>query len=152
MHSLETAWVFESPLEPLWDALFEVGRWGGWWPGLERCERLGAGDPWGVGARFGQVWRLAPSEAVALEVQVSEAIAPHLLELHTSRGFGRWTLAEEGGLTLVHHTWAAEGAAAWAPLLRAGAEGLARHLGLCLKEQGSWLRPAGEAGGLPPWY
>lgn len=151
MHSLETAWVFESPLEPLWSALIEVGQWGSWWPGLERCEVLEPADQWGVGARYRQVWRPTPSRRVRLEVRVSEVIAPHLLELHTTRGFSRWVLTEEDGFTLVHHTWVAEDPAACAALLGAGARGLARQLGLCLKEQGSWLRPLSETDGFPPW-
>jgi hypothetical protein len=152
MYSLESTWVFESPLEPLWSALIEVGQWGCWWPGLERCELLEPADPWGVGARYRQVWRLAPSQLVRLEVRVSEVIAPHLLELNTTRGFSRWVLTEEGGFTLVHHTWIAQEPAACKALLCAGAKGLARHLGLCLKERGSWLRPLSETDGLPPWH
>lgn len=130
--TLESTWVFESGLEPLWNALFDLQKWPCWWPAFRSVEALKRGDEYGVGASY----RLDRAQ----EALICEAIEPHLLELHTGQSLARWTLSEEDSLAFVHLTL-------WNPgcleilrpeTLSQGARGLSRHLKARLVEAGSW--------------
>ena len=130
--SLESTWVLEVGPGPIWKALSNIGHWPAWWPAIIGVELLAAGNACGEGASFRVNGKL--------ELRVCEVMEPHLLEFHTDRVLGRWTLSEEEGLSFVHlSVWGYEGGeTAFAEVMSKGAHGLAGHLGVRLVEAGSW--------------
>lgn len=146
MVSLESEWVFESSLEPLWQALSDLPGWPCWWPGLGGVEMLNPGDCYGVGSLYRLVWKVGP-HLQSVEAQVTEVIEPHLLEIHTGGflpGYQSWGLKEEGAYTLVHRTWmgSLEAGGNQKVLMVEAARALSEHLGLRLIECGSWTQAA----------
>jgi uncharacterized protein YndB with AHSA1/START domain len=137
MRTLESTWVLQTPIEPVWAALFAVEAWPTWWPTIGSIERMGDGDRYGVGA----VYRLDG----ALEFRTCEVNEPHLLEFSTKEGLGRWTLYEEEDLTFIHLSlWGYDQLAEFSEVMIAGAVALAMHLQVRLVEAGSWSAPAQE--------
>lgn len=137
MRTLESTWVLQTPLEPVWQALFAVEQWPTWWPITGHIKQIKEGDAYGVGAVYclGEI----------LEFCTCEVNEPHLLEFITSGGLGRWTFHEEENLTLVHLSlWGYDQLPPFSKAMMAGAVGLAKHIGARLVEAGSWSAASEE--------
>jgi len=136
--TLQGIWVFPTTLGAVWAALSDIQNWPLWWPSVGEVETLEAGDACGVGA----VYRLG----AGLELRVCEVRAPELLEVYTDTVLARWILYNDEGYTFVNLSlWGCqESQIAFAQAILAGAEGLARHLGVELAEAGSWSTPTDD--------
>jgi hypothetical protein len=132
VRTLESTWVLQTSLEPAWVRLLDVEGWPSWWSAVGSIEQLKVGDEYGVGTAY----RMNNE----LEFHICEADEPHLLEFHTRQGLARWTLYEDEGFTFIHLSLWGCGYAepTFAMAMAAGAQGLAKHLGVRLVEAGSW--------------
>lgn len=148
-YSFLTTWVFESSLEPVWDAIYDTCAWPEWW------DELVPRGPDGVGGvtRFTFRSRLPydltfDMRSTRVERHVSmEGVASGELA-----GAGTWRFARADHLTVVTYAWDVSTTARWmnvlAPVarpvfgwnhdhvMRAGAHGLARLLGAPLVTAG----------------
>jgi hypothetical protein len=144
-----TAWLLDSPREPVWEAIHDQERWPQWWRGVEEAEELNTGPDGGdVGTVSRLVWKSLLPYRVEFEVTTVRAEPPHLLEGHAVGeldGVGRWRLYEQEGVTAVLYEWNVSTTKPWmnlmAPLLRPafewnhdwvmrrGGEGIAKLLG-----------------------
>jgi len=50
-YALVTEWQLRAPIDRVWDALYDVAAWPGWWKYVRAVEELEKGDAAGVGAR-----------------------------------------------------------------------------------------------------
>ncbi len=130
-HSLESTWVLQAPIGPVWDILSDPLRWLTWWPAIEQIELVKAGQAHGVEA----LYRVNGEELRVCEVRPLER-----LECHTEQVLGRWTLQHEEGITFVHLSiWGyTQPEARFAQAMSLGAFSLSQHLGVRLLEVGSW--------------
>ena len=143
-----TAWVIESPIDPVWDAIYDAERWPEWWPGVECVIELEPGGEQKVGSLSRHRWRSRLPYAVEFESRTTVVERPHLIEgVATGElaGRGTWRLLERDGVTAVLYQWDVATTKQWmnrlAPLLRpafrwnhdavmrGGGEGLARRVG-----------------------
>ena len=150
-YSFLTAWCLESPVEPVFEAIHDMKTWPRWWRGVEDVVELEPGDEDGVGSRSRQTWRSRLPYRIDFEISVVRVERPHLMEgnaVGELTGTGRWRFFEGPTSTAVHYEWDVETTRPWmnavAPLARAvfswnhdvvmrqGAIGLARHLGVRL--------------------
>jgi uncharacterized protein YndB with AHSA1/START domain len=101
-YAFATTWELEAPIDRVWATLADVERWQTWFPAIRRITvvELGGAD------RLDGVLEVAARAALPYElvvrVRVARVEAPHLLELTAVgdlQGSGRWTLAEEEGVT-----------------------------------------------------
>jgi hypothetical protein len=146
-----TLWKLEAPIDRVWSALHDTVSWPTWWRYVLRVVPLEPGAANGEGGRWRLVWHTALFYSLAFEACVVRVQPPHLLDAETHgelKGMGRWRLSESGGVTEARYHWDVSTTKAWmnalAPLLApafrwnhehvmvAGAEGLARHLGVRL--------------------
>ena len=149
--SLLTLWRLEAPIDRVWGALHDTVSWPTWWHYVVRVVPLEPGGASGEGGRWRLVWRTALFYSLAFEACVVRVQPPHLLDAEARgelKGTGRWRLSETGGVTDARYHWDVSTTKPWmnavAPLLApafrwnhervmaAGAEGLARHLGVRL--------------------
>ncbi len=149
--SLLTLWKLEAPIDRVWGVLHDTVSWPTWWHYVVRVVPLDPGMANDEGGRWRLVWRTALFYSLAFEARVVRAQPPYLLDAETRgelRGMGRWRLSETGGVTDARYHWDVSTTKPWmnavAPLLApafrwnhervmaAGAEGLARHLGVRL--------------------
>jgi uncharacterized protein YndB with AHSA1/START domain len=147
-YSFLTAWLLDSPREPVWEAIHDQERWPQWWRGVEAAEELKPGDGNGVGSVSRLVWKSLLPYKVEFEVTTTRLERPHLLEGHAVGeldGVGRWRLFERDGVTAVLYEWNVATTRPWmnllAPVARPafewnhdwvmarGGEGIARLLG-----------------------
>ena len=139
-----STWLLDAPLDDVWAVLHDAARWPRWWDGVEETEVL-AGDLWW------STWRSVLPYSLTFEFEILRREAPYFLEGRASGelvGTGRWRLFEARGQTASTWDWEVETTAAWmnalGPLarpvfawnhdrvMRGGAEGLARELGVAL--------------------
>lgn len=148
---LVSQWHLAAPIDAVWEAIKATERWPSWWRYVQRVDELKAGDADGVGAVRHIAWSSRLPYGVAFEVEVVESRRPRLLSARARgqlEGLGTWELTPDGDTTRVRYTWCVDLGSRWmrvvapvaAPVfrwnhngvMRAGAQGLARHLGVRL--------------------
>jgi uncharacterized protein YndB with AHSA1/START domain len=146
-----TTWLIDSPLEPVWELVYDAERWPGWWPAVESVDELDPGGEHKLGSVSRQVWKSRLPYRVRFESVTTRVVPGRLIEGQASgelRGRGRWRFFEADRVTAVLYEWEVETTRRWmnavAPLLRpafelnhdwamrGGGEGLARRLGVRL--------------------
>ncbi len=150
---LVSQWHLAAPVAAVWEALKATERWPDWWPYVQSVRELHAGDADGLGAIRHIRWSSRLPYGVAFDVEVVELQRHRLLRGRARgqlEGAGVWELTPDGETTRVRYTWCVDLATRWmralAPIaapvfrwnhngvMRAGAKGLARHLGVNLIE------------------
>jgi uncharacterized protein YndB with AHSA1/START domain len=150
-----TTWCLDSPIEPVWDALYESERWPEWWRGVERVRVLEQGDGDRVGELSRYTWKSRLPYTLEFDMRTTRVERPFLVEGTAQgelSGEGRWRLFEARGTTAVTYEWTVETTERWmnllAPLarpvfawnhdvvMRNGGVGLARRLGVRLLAHG----------------
>ena len=150
-YAFATTWVLEASIERVWQALGDVERWREWFPLVRAVRLVEPGDADGAGAVGEITVRGTLPYGLTMRIAVTRVEAPRLLELTSLGdldGWGRWTLAEEAGITTTRFEWRVTTTKAWmnalAPVARpafawnhdvamtAAGRGLARHLGVRL--------------------
>jgi len=145
---LVSDWHLAAPPAAVWRALTEAEAWPAWWRYVREVQPLVAGDADGLGAERRFRWSSRLPYGLQFNVRVVESVRERRLRGRAHgqlEGEGLWELAPAGGGTRVRYTWCVELNKPWmrwlAPLaapvfrwnhngvMRAGAEGLARHLG-----------------------
>jgi uncharacterized protein YndB with AHSA1/START domain len=139
-----TTWLLEAPREVVWDTIYDAARWPEWWRGVERAEV--------VGERFWRSrWRSAFPYSLEFDFEILEVDRPNSLEGRARgdlAGDGAWRIYEGKLGTASTWEWNVETTLAWLNLfgpavkpafawnhhriMRWGAEGLARRLGVRL--------------------
>jgi hypothetical protein len=74
-----TNWRFKAPQEKVWDLIFHSENWPESWKGVERVEKLRAGDANHVGARHRYTWKSKLPYRLIFEMDVSSSIYDRLL-------------------------------------------------------------------------
>jgi hypothetical protein len=146
-----TAWLLESPAEPVFDRIHDAQSWPTWWRGVTHVHDLTPGDEQGVGQVFSVAWRSRLPYDLEFQSHVTRVERPHVMEadaVGALTGTGRWRLYEHSGTTAVLYEWHVATTKAWmnavAPVarpifawnhdwvMRQGGLGLARVLGVRL--------------------
>jgi hypothetical protein len=142
-----TTWCIDAPIERVFEAIDDPGRWPEWWEGVRDAELLEPGGEDGVGRLWRYTWRSRLPYDLTFESRVTRREPPYLLEGHATGelvGIGRWRLFGGQGTAVVYE-WNIRTAREWmnvlAPVarpifawnhdivMRQGAQGLAGHLG-----------------------
>jgi uncharacterized protein YndB with AHSA1/START domain len=150
-YAFATTWVLEAPIDRVWATLGDVERWRTWFPAIRRVTLIEPGGPDGQGGVLEVAARASLPYDLVVRVRASRIEAPRLLELTAVGdldGSGRWTLAEEEGVTTARFEWHVATTKPWmnalAPAARpvfalnhdlamtAAGRGLARTLGVRL--------------------
>lgn len=146
---LQSHWHIGAPVERVWEALKATERWPSWWRYVRSVRIIEPGDTDGLGAVRHIAWSSRLPYGIAFDVEVVEIQRQRLLRGHARGqldGIGTWELTPDGNTTRVVYTWRVDLGTRWmrivsplaAPVfrwnhdgvMRAGAEGLARHLGV----------------------
>jgi uncharacterized protein YndB with AHSA1/START domain len=152
-----TTWVFDAPIERVWDALYDSERWPEWWRGVERVQVIERGGADRVGELSRYTWKSKLPYRLEFDMRTTRVEEPHLVEGEAQgelAGTGRWRLfSGRDGTTAVTYEWNVETTERWmnalAPIarpvfawnhdyvMRNGGEGLARLLGARLLVEGN---------------
>jgi uncharacterized membrane protein len=146
--SFITVWKIESPLPPVWDALFRFEDWPTWWKGVETVEVLGRGDSNRIGFRSRQTWKSKLPYKLKFEGEIVRVDPMSLIEVRSDgelQGTGLMRFATDGNHTTFQYDWNVSTTKQWmnlvAPIAKPifswnhdvimdwGAEGLAKKLG-----------------------
>jgi uncharacterized protein YndB with AHSA1/START domain len=146
-----TTWKVQSPQQQVWDLILNSDRWPSWWRGVEKVEKLRAGDANHVGALMRYTWKSKLPYRLVFEMETIRVQPISLIEgraVGELQGHGLWTLTHENGITTARYDWKVKTTKAWmnllAPVARPffnwnhnvvmgwGGEGLAKQLGVRL--------------------
>lgn len=146
-------WQLAAPRPAVWEALNDMNSWVDWWPGLEEISETRPGGPDGIGQVASSRWRGPIGYVFRFSIEAVERRDQEFLRGLASgdlSGEGAWTLSEYAGWTGVQLEWAVNANRKWmeflAPVARpvfvhghdhvmkAGANGLADHLGVELRD------------------
>ena len=144
-----TVWEIDSPLEPVWNAIYHFEDWPTWWKGVEQTHILNPGDRNRIGFRTSQTWKGVLPYSLNFETEVEQIEPMSLIKLASSgdlAGTGLLRFESRGNRTLFQVDWDVSPTKLWmralAPLLRPvfawnhrvlmgwGAQGLAPKLGI----------------------
>jgi uncharacterized protein YndB with AHSA1/START domain len=115
-----TAWLLDSPREPVWEAIYDQESWPSWWRGVEEAVEVRHGEESGVGTVSRMVWKSLLPYRVEFELTTTHVEPPHLLQADAVgelSGVGRWRFYEEDGVTAVLYEWNVATSRAWMNLL-----------------------------------
>lgn len=147
----DTTWRLEAPLQKVWDAVHDTASWPKWWRFVAEARQITPGDESGKGSVWRYVWRTRLWYKIHFDM-TTVTVEP-LVELigeATGKvaGRGGWSFSADGDVTTVRYSWDIQTNVWWmnlfSPLLRpffnwnhdqvmrAGGEGLAKHLGVKL--------------------
>ena len=143
-----TTWLLEAPREDVFQAIWDSEAWPSWWRGVEAVDKTEQGDDEGVGSLGSYVWKSRLPYRLEFEMRTTVVDRPRYMEGQADgelAGTGRWRLFQDGEVTAVVYDWDVSTTRPWMNLLapiarpvfawnhdyvmRAGGEGLARHLG-----------------------
>lgn len=140
---LVSHWHIAAPVERVWAALADIDTWPRWWPGVRAVRTLVPAGADGLGGRRLVRWATRLRGDIEIELEAVELLRHERIRGRCSgalRGEGLWLLHAEGTCTALTCVWRLELGGPWmrwlAPLLRwnhevlmrAGGDGLARHL------------------------
>jgi uncharacterized protein YndB with AHSA1/START domain len=115
-----TAWLLDSPREPVWEAVYDQESWPSWWRGVEEAVEVRHGEESGVGTVSRMVWKSLLPYRVEFELTTTHVEPPHLLQADAVgelSGVGRWRFYEEDGVTAALYEWNVATSRAWMNLL-----------------------------------
>ena len=157
---LASHWRIAAPIDQVWDRLADPPGWPRWWPGMRAVQTLRPPDAQGLGGRHRVEWAGRWPRQAAVEIEAIESLPFQRLRGRTRgalAGEGIWLLRAHGHVTEVTGLWRVEWINPWlralAPLLahlvrwnhaglmRAGAQGLARHLRVAEVIQPAFICP-----------
>lgn len=146
-----STWVLRAKRAAVYDALRDYESHPLWWPGVNEATLLREGDEDGVGAVLEYVVAGPLPYDLRFEVTVDAAERPERIAVAAKgelEGTGEWRLEEHGELTVARYAWAVATTKRWmnalatparplfswahTKVMRAGAVGLADHLGVAL--------------------
>ena len=120
-----TIWKFKAPQQNVWDLIFHSEQWPNWWRGVEKVEKLKAGDANHVGAVHRYTWKSKLPYRLVFEMETTRVVPISLIEgraIGELRGLGRWQLSQDGGITTVRYDLKVETTKSWmnylAPIAR----------------------------------
>ena len=144
-----TLWRFKSPLQPVWEMIYNSERWPTWWKGVERVERVKTGDENNIGSVYQYTWKSRLPYRLTFEMELTRVEPLSVIEgraIGELAGTGLWRLSNEGDITTARYDWQVETTKRWMNLLTPvarpffkwnhdvvmgwGAEGLAKKLGV----------------------
>ena len=114
-----TTWILDAQPEPVWDAIYAIERWPGWWRGVRSVEQVEHGNGDGVGSLYRHEWRSVIPYPVRFETRITQIERPHLIEAEADgelAGTGRWRFFADRE-TAVTYEWDVRTTRAWMNLL-----------------------------------
>jgi uncharacterized protein YndB with AHSA1/START domain len=118
-YSLLTTWILDAPCDTVWDAIYEIESWPGWWRGVKEVEKVEPGDDDGVGALYRHEWRSVIPYPVRFETRITRVERPHMIEgdaYGELAGTGRWRFFA-GRETAVTYEWNVQTTRRWMNLV-----------------------------------
>jgi uncharacterized protein YndB with AHSA1/START domain len=118
-YSFLTTWILDAPCDAVWDAIYEIESWPGWWRGVKEVKKLEPGDDDGVGALYRHEWRSVVPYPVRFETRITRVERPHMIEADAYgelAGTGRWRFFA-GRETAVTYEWNVRTTRPWMKLV-----------------------------------
>jgi uncharacterized protein YndB with AHSA1/START domain len=118
-YSFLTTWILDAPCDTVWDAIYEIESWPGWWRGVKEVKKLEPGDDDGVGALYRHEWRSVVPYPVRFETRITRVERPHMIEgdaYGELAGTGRWRFFA-GRETAVTYEWNVQTTRRWMNLV-----------------------------------
>jgi carbon monoxide dehydrogenase subunit G len=115
-----STWQLQAPIEQVWAALNDLEHLPSWYTGVQQAHELMPGDTQGVGRRVRYVIKGRLPLRLAFEATTTQSAPPRDQELKAEgelAGTGRWSLSQQGEVTIARYTWDVRTTRPWMNLL-----------------------------------
>lgn len=116
IYSFQTDWLFNAPVNKVWEAIYLSEDWPKWWKGVLSVEEIVKGDELGIGSIRLYKMRSPMFYTLSFNMELTDRIEYQLLKGNASgelEGTGSWHFREEEGMTHVHYEWKVSTNKAW---------------------------------------
>ena len=107
-YHFKTTWKIESPIERVWDAIYEAEKWPEWWEYVISVREIRKGDAHDIGAIKEYKWGTKFFYSLVFQSELIENKYCKLLRATAKGeldGDGIWTFSEKKGITTVIYFW-----------------------------------------------
>jgi carbon monoxide dehydrogenase subunit G len=115
-----STWQLQAPIEQVWTAITDLEHLAAWYSGVQEAQELAPGDTQGVGRRVRYVIKGRLPLRLVFEATVTRSVPPRDQELRAEgelAGTGRWSLDQQGEVTIARYTWDVRTTRPWMNLL-----------------------------------
>ena len=116
-----TKWLFDSPIERVWDMIEDADAWPEWWKGVLSVKKIKTGDENGVGSVRSTVWKSSLPYKLKFDSEVIRVEKHVLIEARAFgelEGNGLWRFESLGpNKTGVQYDWRVKTTKAWMNVL-----------------------------------
>ncbi len=119
-YSFITTWKFNSPINRVWDEIFDPGSWPEWWNYVDSTREIKKGDKLGIGSLWDYTWKTRLFYKFSFTVETTVVEPPCRLVGNASgdlEGTGIWTLTQEHNSTKVIYVWNVKTNKSWMNIL-----------------------------------
>jgi uncharacterized protein YndB with AHSA1/START domain len=115
-----STWQLQAPIEQVWTAITDLEHLPAWYSGVQEAQELAPGDTQGVGRRVQYVIKGRLPLRLVFEATTTRSVPPRDQELRAEgelAGTGRWSLDQQGEVTIARYTWDVRTTRPWMNLL-----------------------------------
>jgi uncharacterized protein YndB with AHSA1/START domain len=107
-YSFVTNWEINTPVNQVWDAIYNSTDWSNWWKGVVAVKEINAGDENGIGSIRAYTWKSALPYQLTFSMKLTEMETYKKLAgvaFGELEGNGTWVFEEKEGVTIVTYYW-----------------------------------------------
>lgn len=119
-YSFSTEWQFEDPVEAVWEVIYAMDQWPGWWKYVKKVEYIKTGVNGDVGSIRRIEWGTALPYSLSFNTELL-AVDPY--KRMEGRAFGElegkgiWTFTSRDLMTYVRYDWKVNTTKKWMNIL-----------------------------------
>src|SRR5664279_3018627 len=105
-YSFVTNWELESPLQEVWDAVYNSFEWPQWWKGVLSVEEIEKEDANGINGVNAYTWKSALPYKLAFTMRLTEKLPMKRLKgiaFGELEGQGEWIFKEQKGIIQIQY-------------------------------------------------
>ena len=111
-----TRWQIATPVEDVWNLIYESADWPQWWKGVQTVKVLQENDAGGINGVREYTWKSALPYTLSFKMKLVEKMEYKLLRgiaFGELEGEGTWHFEEENGITKVQYNWKVQTNKVW---------------------------------------
>ena len=115
-----TFWQLTTPLQPVWDCIYDAEQWPKWWKGVESVVVIREGGPDSVGKLMKHVWKSALPYRLRFDIEITKVENLKVIQVASKGqldGIGIMSFSTQGDDVIVRFDWQVDTTEWWMNLI-----------------------------------